>query len=93
LGNSALKPQYIDSYAINFINRWKKTNSFSIDAYYRITNNSIETIKDVYSENVFVQTYENVGTSYSLGSELLLSMDLFKWWKLYVSGNFYENRL
>ncbi|MBI9052254.1 MAG: TonB-dependent receptor [Bacteroidales bacterium] len=93
LGNSALKPQYIDSYEINFINRWKKTNSVSIDAYYRITNNSIETIKDVYSENIFVQTYENVGTSYSLGSELLLSMDLFKWWKLYVLGNFYENRL
>jgi len=92
LGNPDLKPQYIDSYELSFINRWK-TNSFSIDAYYRITNNSIETIKDVYSENIFVQTYKNVGTSYSLGSEVMLYMDLFKWWKLYLSGNFYENRL
>lgn len=92
LGNPELKPQYIDSYELNFLNKWK-SNSFSLELYYRKTNNTIEYIKGIYSENVYLKTYENVGTSYSIGTEIMLSMDVFAWWKFNLSGNLYNYKL
>ena len=40
-----------------------------------------------------LSTYANVGTDYSLGSEVMLSMDLFNWWESDFSGNFYNYRV
>ena len=89
IGNPALKPQYINSYELSFINKWKN-NSFSVDAYYRVTNNSIESIQEIIGEDLYSTTYYNIGSDKSLGAEIMLSMEIFRWWRYYLSGNIYN---
>jgi outer membrane receptor protein involved in Fe transport len=93
-GNPALLPQYIDSYELSHLIKFGR-NSFSIDGYYRVTNNKIERIRSAYEgyENVILSTYENVGKDYSLGIEMMLGIDIQKWWHLDVMGNIYDYRV
>jgi outer membrane receptor protein involved in Fe transport len=91
-GNPDLMPEYIDSYELSSIFKFGR-NTFSIDGYYRITNNKIERIRSVYDENVFLSTYENVGKDYALGIELMLSLDIAKWWHLDIMGNIYDYKV
>lgn len=93
-GNPDLLPQYIDSYELSHILKLGQ-NRISVDAYYRITNNKIERIRSKYAEreNVFLSTYENVGKDYSLGIELMLSLDIVKWWHLDIMGNIYDYKV
>ena len=92
VGNPGLNPQYINSYEINYLNKFG-ANTFSIDAYYRMTNDKIERIQTVYDENVYLRSYENVGKDYSLGIELMLGLSLIKWWHIDLMGNFYNYRI
>ena len=92
IGNPGIKPQYIDSYELSYLNKFGR-NSFSVEAYYRITNNKIERIKSVYDENVYLTTFENVGNDYSLGIELMLGIDVQKWWHIDLMGNIYDYKV
>ena len=92
IGNPDLNPEYIDSYELSYLNKFDR-NSFSVDAYYRITNNKIERIKSVFDENVYLTSFENVGNDYSLGIELMLSVDVQKWWHIDLMGNIYDYRV
>ncbi len=92
IGNPGIKPEYIDSYELSYLNKFGR-NSFSVEAYYRITNNKIERVKSVYAENVYLTTFENVGNDYSLGIELMLGVDVQKWWHIDLMGNIYDYRV
>lgn len=97
-GEPDLQPEYIGSYEIGYQRDLNKTDFLSAELYYRITDNKIERIRQVYREiddrdNIMLSTYANVGTDYSLGSEVMLSMDLFNWWESDFSGNFYNYRV
>lgn len=92
IGNPDIKPEYIDSYELSYLNKFGR-NSFSVEAYYRVTNNKIERIKSVYDENIFLSSYENVGKDYSLGIELMLGIDVFKWWHIDFMGNIYDYKV
>lgn len=87
-GNPELLPEYIDSYELNYQKRFKK-DFISFEAYYRVTHNKIERVSSVYEENILLHTYENVGTDYSLGGELMIGVDIFKWWHADIMGNLY----
>lgn len=91
-GNPDLKQEYIDSYELNFINRWKN-NSFSVEIYYKNTTNTIEKIRNYSGESTYEHNYLNVGNSQSLGTEVSLSMAATKWWRFNISGNFYNYKL
>jgi len=91
-GNPDLIPEFIDSYELSHLMKFGR-NSFSVDAYYRITNNKIERIKTVFEENVILSTVENVGKDYALGIEIMLGLDLQKWWHLDLMGNIYDYRV
>ncbi len=91
-GNPDLKPEYIDSYELShqtYIGR----NLFSVEAYYRVTHNKIERVRSVYMEDVSLHTLENVGQDYMLGTELLLNMDVFRFWNVNLMGNLYNYRI
>jgi outer membrane receptor protein involved in Fe transport len=92
IGNPDLLPQYINSYELSHLIKFGR-NSFSVDAYYRVANNKIERIRSVYDENVFLSTYENVGKDYSLGIEIMLGVDIQKWWHVDLMGNAYDYRV
>jgi len=87
-GNPELLPEYIDSYELNYQKRFNK-DFISFETYYRVTHNKIERVSSVYTENVLLHTYENVGEDYSLGGELMIGVDFFKWWHADIMGNLY----
>lgn len=93
IGNPELLPEYIDSYELSYQKRFEKS-VISLDLYYRISNNKIENFRSVYqgSSNVFLTTFHNVGKDYSLGSEVMLSIEPFRWWHLDIMGNLYDYR-
>ncbi len=92
MGNPDLLPEYIDSYELAYINEFEKVQ-LSLEGYYRITHNKVERVRSVYSENVFLHTYDNVGKDYSLGVELMVNMLLVKWWEMDVMGNLYNYKV
>ncbi|MCK5169234.1 MAG: TonB-dependent receptor [Bacteroidales bacterium] len=92
IGNPDLEPEYIDSYELSYLYKFGK-NTLSTDVYYRITNNKIERTRSVYEENVFLSSYENVGKDYSLGVELMLGIDILKWWHIDLMGNIYDYKV
>jgi outer membrane receptor protein involved in Fe transport len=93
-GNPALKPEYIDSYETGLL--WPfGENRVSLDGYYRVTHNVSEDIVSLYPDKpgVMLRTSENVGTDYSLGSELSLDYSPFRWWSLSLGADVYDYRL
>ena len=65
-------------------------NFFSLEAYYRVTNNKVERIASVYQENVMLRKPYNIGNDYSLGLEAMLSIGVFQWWDMEISGNYFR---
>lgn len=92
VGNPSLKSEYIDSYETGFQTLFGKT-LFSVEAYYRVNHDKIERVRSVYDNNVTLHSAANVGTDYSLGSELLLDLGLFKNWGINLMGNVYHYRI
>ncbi len=88
-GNPNLNPEYIDSFELNYRKGFGR-NFFSAELYYRITNNKVERIQEVFSENVIMTRPENVGTDYFFGTELAASLSLTKFWKADLSGNIFH---
>lgn len=91
-GNPDLLPEYIDSYDLSYQKKLNR-NFVSLEAYYRVTHNKIERVSSVYQDTVMMQTFENVGTDYSLGLEAMLSMDVVKWWKMELMGNLFDYKI
>jgi len=92
-GNPALLPEYIDSFELGYLKKINKSNMVSVEGYYRITNNKVETVRSVYAENVMLRTPENVGKDYSLGVELMFSFKLFSWWDVDLMGDLYNYKV
>ncbi len=91
-GNPDLKPEYVDSYEMGY-QKYVGRNSFSLEAYYRVTHNKVERVRSVYEPNVILHTIENVGMDYTFGTELMLNLNLFKLWNLNLMGNLYNYRI
>ena len=91
-GNPGLKPEYIDALEVAYLKEIGE-HSISMEGYYRIANNKVERIRSVYQDNVMLSRPENVGQDFSLGIEAAFSLNFFKWWKIDLSGNFYDYRL
>ena len=88
-GNPNLLPEYIDSYELGYQMMLDKS-LFSIDAYYRVTKNKIERVISVYSDEVTLQTSNNVGKDYSLGTELFFNFDPIHNWNVNLMANLYN---
>ncbi len=90
-GNPALKPEYIDSYELGVL-KYIGKNSISLEGFYRYTENKIERIKTLIDgeTNIFMNSPENVGTDYSLGAEIMISLKLYDAWDSQLSGSAYQ---
>jgi outer membrane receptor protein involved in Fe transport len=91
-GNPELEPEYIDSYELGYQNDFRN-NSFSVELYYRKTQNLIERIQSVYDRNVMLRTFDNVGHDYSLGIETMFNFSIKNWWENSLNGNFFHYRV
>jgi len=93
-GNPDLKPEYIDSYEISYQTNFDR-NLFSLESYYRFTDNKIERIRSAYEgyENVTLSTIDNVGTSYAYGLESMLNMKIKRWWNFNLMVDLFQYRI
>lgn len=91
-GNPALEPEYIDSYELG-IQTYFGNISLSTEVYYKMTQNKIERIRSAFQEDVTLNTVENIGTDYSLGTEIMLLFDIFNFWNVNLMGNIYNYKV
>ena len=89
VGNPNLLPEYVDSYELNYQFMFSKSY-LSVETYYRQTNNKITRVMELQENNVILNTYNNLNSDYALGSELMLNMELTKWWRLTTSANIFQ---
>lgn len=91
-GNPDLKPEYIDTYELGY-QRTLGRNMFSVEAYYRITHNKVEFVRSVYDENIILNSVENVGTDYALGTEIMVNLMPLRFWDINLIGDIYHYRV
>ncbi|MFA6402202.1 MAG: TonB-dependent receptor [Salinivirgaceae bacterium] len=91
-GNPNLQPEYINSFELSY---QKKLNSnfFSVEGYYRITQNKIENITLPYSPGVWLETFANIGSDYALGTEFMFNYSPTKWYTTNLMADFYDYRI
>ena len=89
VGNPGLKPEYINAFEAGYMKYFGK-NMLSAELYSRETTNLVEGVQSVYSENVILHTFDNVGRSVSVGSELSLRLLPSSWWDFNLMGNVYH---
>ncbi|MFZ4620734.1 MAG: TonB-dependent receptor domain-containing protein [Bacteroidota bacterium] len=89
IGNPSILPENIDSYELGY-QKIIGSTLLSLDSYYRITNNKIDRIRSFYSENVTLQTPQNIGKDYALGAEAFTNFDPVEKWNVNLMGNLYK---
>ncbi|MEH0157064.1 outer membrane beta-barrel protein [Limibacter armeniacum] len=96
-GNPGILPEFIDAYELGILKNIGD-HSISLEGYYRITHNKVESISTPFEEaesgqNVFLHTFENIGKDYSLGGELMIGLQATEWWRADLMGNVYNYRV
>ncbi len=93
VGNPYLKPEFSNSYELNFQLPFKK-NFISLETFYRQTVNSISWFI-VYdsTSNVFINTSHNADKESSAGLELMANINITKWWQVNLTGNVFRYTL
>lgn len=91
-GNPDLKPIYIDNYETGFQFPFSK-GSLMIEGFYRVKYNEIERLRIPYNNSVFMMIPYNVGTSYSLGSEIIFDFRPLKFFSINFITDLYNYRL
>ncbi|MBL7014720.1 MAG: TonB-dependent receptor [Candidatus Marinimicrobia bacterium] len=88
MGNPFLKPEYTDSYELNF-SKMNQKLSITAGLYYRHMVDKMRHHKFVREDGVGVTTYVNYDDSKTYGGELVLSGQLFNGLRVMLSGNAY----
>ena len=92
MGNPFLKPEYTDSYELNF-SRYTKGISLSLGGYYRHTTDKMERYKQMRSDGVSVATYANVDDQKTKGIEYSAVGSLGRRLRLMFSGSVYWDEI
>jgi len=85
-GNPYLQPEFIDSYDLGYANEIKKV-TFTVSLYYRHNTQIISRIKEFYDDNTSAMTFINLDASHNFGSEAVVIVKPFKWWRNTLSAN------
>ncbi len=91
-GNPNLLPEFIDSYEFGFQTIFGEI-TFNDDIYYRINHDRIDWVRSAYAENVTLNTFANVGTDFSLGTEYMITLNPIKIWNVNLMGDIYDYRI
>ena len=89
-GNPNLLPEYTNSFDVTHTKSWKQS-SISGSLYYRQATGSIQKIVELQSNGVTVTNYQNLNSSKDIGTEITAYFQLYNWWKINSSLNFYKS--
>ncbi|MBU2651501.1 MAG: outer membrane beta-barrel family protein, partial [Bacteroidetes bacterium] len=91
-GNPDLKPEYINSFELGWLKKWK--GSFmSLEGFYKNTKNLISRVSEASEGTVITHTFVNLNQDHSLGGEAMISIDAVKWLSLNLMGSVYYYEL
>ena len=86
-GNPELKPEYINSFELDYF-RYLKNGNFSTTLFYRNTTNVISRVTKVDENGIGISTWDNLSTTNAYGLELNFNTKFFNMWSFNASGNF-----
>jgi len=90
VGNPDLNPEYTNSFEVGYLKNWK-TSSFFAGVYYNNTTGVMSRIYTVDEDGITTAKFQNLATRDSYGLEFTANKDLFEWWKVNGSFNFYRS--
>jgi outer membrane receptor protein involved in Fe transport len=90
-GNPDLKPQFINSYELDYTYTTKKLMT-NPGLYYKQTNNLMWRYMTI-NDGVNYVSFENIGSSYQMGLEWVTTYSFTKWFNTLTSVNVYNNRI
>ncbi|GAA4303055.1 outer membrane beta-barrel family protein [Nibribacter koreensis] len=85
-GNPNLKPEFIDSYEVNYLRFWKQT-TLTAGVFYRRMTDIVQSFRTPLDENSTITTFANVGKGESYGVELTGTANLTNWWKINANAS------
>ncbi|HXB12051.1 MAG TPA: outer membrane beta-barrel family protein [Bacteroidia bacterium] len=97
LANPNLKPAYMNSFELNYMNSFDRKNSILVSAYYKLTYNLItnQLISSDYNPELqliqYTSTYQNANYAFSRGLELTSQNSISDWLDLTANINFFES--
>ena len=89
VGNPALKPEYTDSYELNYRKSFDKSY-FSFETFLRKTYNKIEKYRTYYDTVTTLYSVRNVGEDKMMGIEAAYSVDVKDWWEFTTYGQVFH---
>ena len=92
VGNPFLKPEYTDSYEINF-SRFSSGLSLSLGGYYRHTTDKMQRHKEMRADGVSVATYENISDQKTQGIDYSVVGSLGRKLRLMFSGSIFWDEI
>ena len=92
VGNPFLKPEYTDSYEINF-SRFSRGLSLSLGGYYRHTTDKMQRHKEMRADGVSVATYANITDQKTQGIDYSVVGSLGRKLRLMFSGSVFWDEI
>jgi outer membrane receptor protein involved in Fe transport len=80
-GNPNLLPEYINSFELNYMKRYKKLN-YSVETYFRQNNNAFNQMIHVDENGLFYTDFENIDQTNFYGVDLSGNIDVAKWFSI-----------
>ena len=87
-GTPDLLPEYIDSYELNFMKRYK-TAYYSVETYFRQNNNTFNQMIHVDAQGNYYIDYGNIDKTYYVGMDVSGNVDFTKWFSIAPSLSFF----
>ena len=88
-GNPQLKPELINSMELGYTRFWKNT-TVNPSIFYRFTEGMITRFRTMNEEGIAYTTFENINRGTSYGAELILSQQIFPWWRSNGTFSYYR---
>jgi outer membrane receptor protein involved in Fe transport len=89
-GNPFLRPEFTDSYELSHIKLWNKT-TLNSSLYYRQVHDLIRRVISVNGQGASRVVFQNLASGETFGLEMTLNTQLFSWWRMNASGNYFRN--
>ncbi|MFC2113689.1 TonB-dependent receptor domain-containing protein, partial [Bacteroidota bacterium] len=91
-GNPLLDPEFTNAAELNYMKEFGNT-FFTVETYYRQSDNEITWVYEVTDDNITKQTFANLQNSVSVGSEVLANVEILKWWTVVGSVDFFRRQV
>jgi ferric enterobactin receptor len=89
-GNPNILPEYTNSFDVTHTKSWKQS-SISGSIYYRLSTGTIQKIVVLKTDGITETSYQNLNSSKNIGTEINAYFQLYNWWKINSSLNYYKN--